>query len=175
MLTMRIVQNALKASLLLLLFVTAFTTVASAQTKQEKEAAKAAEVKKLVDGQRYVFIAQTVLPQSGRTRQVTPDFDFTVTKDTIISYLPYFGRAFQATRTTEGGIKFESKDFEYTKTDGKKGGWDILIKPKDANDIQSVRLNITESGYAYLQVQSNNRQPISYNGYVTEIKTKKKK
>ncbi len=116
MLTMKILQNRLKTSLLLLLFAAAFTTVANAQTKQEKEAAKAAEVKKLVDDQRYVFIAQTVLPQSGRVRQVTPDFDFTVTKDTITSWLPYFGRAFSATLGTEGGIKFESKDFEYTKS-----------------------------------------------------------
>jgi hypothetical protein len=175
MLTMKILQNRLKFSLLLMLFAVAFTTVASAQTKQEKEAAKAAEVKKLVDDQRFVFIAQTVLPQSGRVRQVTPDFDFTVTKDTITSWLPYFGRAFNATLGMEGGIKFESKDFEYTKTENKKGGWDILIKPKDAKDIQTVRLNITESGYAYLQVQSVNRQPISYNGYITEKKSRKKK
>lgn len=173
---MKILQNSLKTALILVLMVTAFSTVASAQTKQEKQAAKAAEVKKLVNDQRYVFIAQTVLPQSGRSRQVTPDFDLTVTKDTIKSYLPYFGRAYSAPITlNEGGIKFESKDFEYTKTDAKKGGWDILIKPKDVNDIQTVRISITESGYAYVQVQSVNRQPISYNGYITEKRSDKKK
>lgn len=174
MLTMKILQNSLKAALLLMLTFTAFTTVATAQTKQEKQAAKAAEVKKLVDGQRFVFIAQTVLPQSGRTRQVTPDFDLTVTKDTIKSYLPYFGRAYNAGSTLgEGGIKFESKDFEYTKTENKKGGWDILIKPKDVSEIQNVRISITESGYAYVQVISSNRQPISYNGYITGMRSGK--
>lgn len=172
---MKILQNLSKVVLLLLLLTTVTATIASAQTKQEKAAAQAAAIKKLVDDQRYVFIAQTVLPQSGRTRQVTPDFDFTVTKDTIVSYLPYFGRAYNVTPSMEGGIKFESTDFEYTRTENKKGGWSILIKPKDVKEIQAVRINITESGYAYVQVQSNNRQPISYNGYITEKKTIKKK
>lgn len=172
---MKICKGTIKISLLLMLFAAVFTTTAHAQTKKEKEAAKAAEVKTLVEGQRFVFIAQTVLPQSGRTRQVTPDFDFTVKKDTINSYLPYFGRAFNVTSSTEGGIKFESTNFEYTKTENKKGGWDILIKPKDVPDIQTVRLTIQESGYAYVQVVSQNRQPISYNGYIQEVKTRKKK
>lgn len=173
---MKILQNSLKAALLLMLTFTVFSMAATAQTKQEKQAAKAAEVKKLVDGQRFVFIAQTVLPQSGPTRQVTPDFDLTVTKDTIKSYLPYFGRAYNVSTTLgDGGIKFESKDFEYTKTENRKGGWDVLIKPKDVNDIQTVRISITESGYAYVQVQSVNRQPISYNGYITEKRSGKKR
>lgn len=174
MLIMRIINNLSKATLLLILFATSFVTVASAQTKQEKEAAKAAEVKKLVDDRRFVFITQSVIPQSGRVVQVTPEFDFTVTKDTIISYLPYFGRAFNVSSTMEGGIKFTSKDFEYAKTEKKKGGWDIVIKPKDVREIQTVRISITESGYAYVQVQSVNRQPISYNGYITEKSSKKK-
>lgn len=174
MLTMRILNNLSKAALLLMLFATTFVTVASAQTKQEKEAAKAAEVKKLVDDRRFVFVTQSVLPQSGRVVQVNSDFDFTVTKDTIISYLPYFGRAFNVSSSMEGGIKFTSNDFEYTTTEKKKGGWDIVIKPKDVREIQSVRLSITESGYAYVQVQSVNRQPISYNGYIREKISKKK-
>lgn len=175
MLIMRIVNNLSKAALMLLLFATTFVTVASAQTKQEKEAAKAAEVKKLIDDRRFVFITQSVIPQSGRVVQVTSDFDFTVTKDTIISYLPYFGRAFNVSSSMEGGVKFTSNDFEYTTKERKKGGWDIVITPKDVRDIQTVRLSVTESGYAYVQVQSVNRQPISYNGYITEKISKKRK
>lgn len=143
-----------------------------AQTKKEKQEQKAAEVRQLVESQNYMFIPQTMLPTGGRSRQITPDFDLRVARDSILSYLPYFGRAYSApiNPTQPGGIQFKSNNFEYTVADGKKGGWDILIKPKDVNDIQQLQLNITESGFAYLQVLSTNRQPISFNGYVTERK-----
>jgi len=142
-------------------------------TKQDKQAAKAAAIKKLVDSQTYVFVAQTALPMSGSTRQLTSDYDLRVTKSSVVSYLPYFGRAYTAPiDPTRGGLQFTSKDFEYTATPGKKGGWNILIKPKDYRDVQQMTLGISESGYGTLQVLSTNRQPISFNGYIKAPKVK---
>ncbi|MDO6430720.1 DUF4251 domain-containing protein [Flavitalea sp. BT771] len=136
-------------------------------TKQDKKAAKAAAIKSLVDSQTFVFAAQTALPMSGRTRQLTSDYDLRVTKSSVISYLPYFGRAYQAPLDpSKGGIQFTSKDFEYTATPGKKGGWTILVKPRDYRDVQQMTLSISDDGYGTLQVISTNRQPISFNGYI---------
>ncbi len=135
---------------------------------------KEAAIKNLVDSQNYVFVAQTVLPLSGRTRQLTSDYDMKVTKTSIVCDLPYFGRAYQAPiDPTQGGIHFTSKDFEYTTVPGKKQGWTITIKPKDYKDIQQMTLGISSSGYASLQVTSTNRQPISFNGIIRPPRTKK--
>src|SRR3954466_3781221 len=83
-------------------------------SKENKQAAKDAAVKNMVDSQTYVFVAQTVLPLSGRTRQLTSDYDMKVTRTSITCDLPYFGRAYQAPiDPTQGGIHFTSKDFEY--------------------------------------------------------------
>ena len=143
-------------------------------SKQDKQAAKEAAIKSLVDSQSYVFVAQSALPLSGRVRQLTSDYDLRVSKSSITSYLPYFGRAYQAPiDPTQGGIQFTSKDFEYTATQGKKGGWDVRIKPKDYKDVQQMNLNISASGYGTLQVLSTNRQPISFNGYIKAPKVKK--
>lgn len=145
-------------------------------TKKEREAQKTALVKRLVEEQNYIFVAQTMLPSGGRSRQITPDYDLRIAKDSILSWLPYFGRAYTAPMDpSKGPLQFKTKEFEYTSTPGKKGGWDILIKPKDVSEIQSMNLSITESGYAYLSVQSVNRQPISFNGYIIERKDPKKK
>lgn len=139
-----------------------------AQTKKEKKAQKAAEVKELVDSRTYIFTPQTMLPASGRSRQVTPDFEFRVLGDSIVSYLPYFGRAFSAPiNPNQGGLTFRSTDFDYTLADAKKGGWDITIRPKDVPDVQRIQLSIQESGYAYMQVISTNRQPIAFNGILS--------
>lgn len=150
-----------------------FLTNTFAQSKrQEKEAKKTAEVKGIIDAQSYVFTVEYVLPMRGGSRYVTPDYDVSVGKDTLVSYLPYFGRAYIApTDPTEGGIKFTSTQFEY-KTVESKNGWDISIKPKDARDVRSLQLTVSKSGYSILHVYTNNREPITYQGYVQAKKQK---
>lgn len=119
----------------------------------------------------FVFEAQTILPQRGITRQLTSNYFLQVSKDTVISDLPYFGRAYSAPiNPGEGGIRFTSTSFEYSSKDRKKGGWDILIKPKGVNDVQQMLLSVFTNGRASLQVISNNRQAISFDGVIKERK-----
>jgi hypothetical protein len=159
---------------LILLFVLAsFFQGFAQQTKEEKKQQEYAQIQNLINSKNYVFVAQTVLPLGGRTRNLTSTYDLKVSGDTVISDLPYFGRAFAAPiDPTEGGIRFTSTDFNYNVNERKKGGWDIEILPKDAKDVRQMLLNVTESGYGSLQVISNNRQQISYNGYIKERKGK---
>lgn len=141
---------------------------------KDKKAAKQARIQNLVSAQQYVFKAQTMLPMGGRSRQLTTDYDVTIGKDTIVSYLPYFGRAYTAPiNPSEGGIQFTSTNFSYNITEKKKGGWDVLIKPNDVAAVQQLSLSISQDGYASLQVTSTNRQPISFNGYITEKRRRK--
>lgn len=135
-----------------------------AQNKKDKKAA----IKNIVETRNYVFKAQTALPASGSTRQLTSDFDLRVSKDTIISDLPYFGRAYTAPMNpAEGSLRFTSTDFQYAATNKKKGGWNVIITPKDLQDPRQLTLSIFDNGTASVVVTSYNRQPISFNGYVT--------
>jgi hypothetical protein len=73
--------------------------------------------------------------------------------------------------TTEGGIKFTSTNFSYKVNARKKGGWEVIIKPKDHDisswrDVQQMILNISPDGYASLSVLSTNRDPISFQGNI---------
>ena len=134
---------------------------------------KKTTIKELIDAGSYVFKAQTALPMGGRTRQLTSDYDVKVAKDSILTYLPYFGRAYTAPiDPSQGGIHFTSTNFDYISTPKKKGGWNILIKPKENIDAKQLILDISSSGFANLQVLSNNRQSISFAGYVTNRKKK---
>ena len=136
--------------------------------QNKKDSVKMATITALIVNQDYTFKAQTTTPLSGRLRQLTSDYDLQVSKDVIISQLPYFGRAYSAPiNPSDGGIQFTSKDFEYRLTGKKKGGWDIAIKFKDAGDVQQMQLSIFNNGTASLQVISNNRQAITFNGYIT--------
>jgi Domain of unknown function (DUF4251) len=152
------------------------TTIgARSQTpSQDKKAAKIARIKNMIDSRSYVFQAQSVMPLGGRTRQLTSDYEVEVNKESIVSYLPYFGKAYSAPiDPTKGGIEFTSKDFDYSATAAKKDGWDILIKPKDVQDVQQLSLSVSSEGYASLHVMSTSRQPISFSGIIVPKRLKK--
>jgi hypothetical protein len=146
-------------------------------TKVDKKAAKAAEIKRIISSGSYVFKATYVIPMSMAPRNLNSDYDVTVTKDKLDIYLPYFGRAYAAPRDLyDGGLKLTTSSFKNV-TLNKKGGWDITIKPTDSNppgvkDIQVLYLTVNPDGYASLRVTSLNKQPISFNGYIDEIKKK---
>jgi hypothetical protein len=134
---------------------------------QSKDSAKVAAVKALVESGNYLFIPQTALPIHGQVRQLTADYDLTITKDKIVSALPYFGRAYTAVDPTKGGMDFTTKQFDYTIAPRKKGGWEVVIKPKDLKeDVRQLYLTISQDGYTTLRVVSDNRDPISYNGSI---------
>jgi hypothetical protein len=133
-----------------------------AQNKMEDEVA----ITRMVTEQEFMFKAQQVMPTTGRTRQLTSNYDLTISKDSVASWLPYFGRAYQAPMDpTKGGIQFTSTDFDYTNTQ-KNDGWEISIRPKDTRDVQEMFLTIFKNGNATLRVSSISRQPISFGGVI---------
>ena len=150
------------------LFISAFALLPLGSMAQEKDSTKTTDVSALVNSRHYIFKAQTATPLSGRLRQLTSEYDLQVSTDKIVAYLPYFGRAYTAPMDpSKGGIQFTSKDFDYAATEKKKGSWSVSIKTKDLQDEQQLQLNIFSNGTASLQVNSNNRQGISFNGYIT--------
>ncbi|TCD10789.1 DUF4251 domain-containing protein [Pedobacter frigidisoli] len=161
-----------------------FTVQTFAQTDKETTA-------KIVANKTYNFVASTALPmanndinrifsampgaQSGSMINLTgSQYDVRVTKDSVVAYLPYFGRSYSAPMNpSEGGIKFTSKDFTYTESKNKKGAYTIQINTKDVQrENYRFTLNITTSGYASLVASSINKQPIVFNGYLDEPKKK---
>lgn len=144
-----------------------FPLTTEAQNKKDKKE----QIKRIVEAQNYVFKAQSALPTGGAARQLTGDFDLRISKDTILSDLPYFGRAFTPPlNPSEGPLRFTSTDFQYTVANRKKGGWNVTITPKDVHDPRQLNISIFDNGTASVVVTSYNRQPISFNGYVTDKK-----
>jgi hypothetical protein len=132
---------------------------------------KDSTITKLIEARQYVFHAQTALPSAGPSRQLTSEYDLKVLNDSLVSYLPYFGRAYSASYgSTNSGLQFTSTQFDYKVSKRKKGGWQISIKPKDVQDLREFMLTISENGYGNLQALSNNRQPISFTGYISARK-----
>lgn len=156
-----------------------------------------ATTERIINAQQYVFVATTAYPMNvtdmnavlsrmpgansagGSIILTGSNYDLRVTKDSLETFLPYYGRSYVARiGDNEGGIKFKSKDFSYKLDTRKKGGWVITMKPKDVKDKYNsnyiLTLTVTTAGYASLTVTSNNQQPINFSGYLAEPKAPKK-
>lgn len=165
---------------ILLIGLISISSIATSQSiKVQKKQEKLDAVKRMVNNQNYVFKAQMAMPLGWRTIQLNYDYNVVVSKDSIDSYLPYYGRAYVApmnpTDPAETGIQFKSKNFDYKDNPSKKSGWEVTIVPHDVKETRSFILDISETGYATLSVTSNNRQSISFDGYITENVLKNKK
>lgn len=151
---------------------------------------------RIIEAQNYVFVATMAFPlnamdiskvlnrmpganSGGAINLNGSNYDVKVTKDSLVCYLPYYGRAYTVKPgINEGGIKFKSKDFNYKSEIRKKGGWIITMNPKDVKDDYNANyaltLTVTTAGYATLTVNSNNQQSITFNGYLAEPKVNTK-
>lgn len=116
------------------------------------------------------------LPNSSSNRILNLDYGYTlvIKKDEIVATLPYYGRLFTPSfNNDKNSYRFTSKDFAINKTTGKKGSTVYMITVKDQPNIQKMNLEIFSNGKSYLSMSSNDRQPISYDGYIMENAVKK--
>jgi len=145
------------------LVVTIFLVVKSIKAQELDSAI----VVKAVEAKSYIFKAQTASPQRGGSRQLTSEYDFVVKPDTLVSYLPYYGRSFSApVNTTDAALQFTSLKYDYSVKNKKKNRWDITIKPKDISRIRDLNLTVFDNGRASLRVNSNDRESITFDGYL---------
>ena len=166
-------KNILKYLPLLGLLAIVSPQLSNAQevARNEKKIKHNSGVEHLIESKRFLFEARTVSPIGGPTRQLTSYYDLTIKGDSVVSFLPYFGRAYVAPMSVnDGGIRFTSTDFNYQINPRKKGGWNIKITPKDVNSVQQMNLTVSPNGQASLNVTSSNRQPISFMGVIREVK-----
>lgn len=148
----------------------------SCGTTAQKKVQKNDQVRQLLESKVFVFIPQSATPSSGGMIQLTSDYYLKISNDTLKSYLPYFGVAYQARfGSTNSPLDFSSTDFEYSLKVLKNGTYDINIRLNNPNDPNQLILSVSTSGYANLRVISMNRQPISFYGEVAKPRAPRKK
>jgi Domain of unknown function (DUF4251) len=160
---MYIKHTIMKTTKLIFSFLLTYVLLCSSISYAQKSAD---EIKKLIETQNFVFKATEANPLRGGSRQLSLGYDLTITKGSVIAFLPFYGRARAATMNpADGGIKFTSTNFDYKSEAGKRG-MRITIKPNDASGVQQLFLNIYDNGTATLDVMNTGRDNISFRGYI---------
>jgi hypothetical protein len=137
--------------------------------RKEKKGEMPVTVQQMVDAKQFLFVAQTVNPSRGSLRQLTSGYDLRLSKDSLVTMLPFFGRAYTASiDPRDNGIQFTSVQYDYD-IKKKKKGWEITLKPRDVENVQQLFLTVFNNGRANLQVVSNNRESISFSGLIEKL------
>lgn len=168
------IVKAIKPVLLLVAFSLLMVHCMPAKTTAERST-QTLRIKKLLKSRMYQFIPQSVQTQTGRSFPVN-SFSLVLDKDSMISYLPYFGTAYSAPfGASKGPLDFTTTGFSYSIEAGKKGQTFVNIQLKNgAYDAQEFYFNVNPDGYATLNVRFNNRQSISFYGQIGKIPEKRK-
>lgn len=128
------------------------------------------DVQDLVSAQSFKFIANRMNPMRGPQKNLNSYYDVTISKDTLNSYLPYYGRAHNAGfLPSDYGLRFTSQKFTYTYKEGKNKSLEVTVVPQDVTQIQSLNFTIFDNGSATLDVTSTNKDPISFYGILQPL------
>lgn len=124
------------------------------------------DLEEAITSGKWIFKADQANPQSGNNRNLDAGYEVKCSKEKLVSYLPYFGRSYSGAGayTNQSPLDFKTGDFSITKEKGKKNSWVLVIRPADVPEIREFRMIVFNNGTATLDVQFNNRTPITFSG-----------
>ena len=141
--------------------------------KESKRAKRQEDVKQMLKERNFVYHPTHANPMSGNTVQLDFSFSASIQRDTINSYMPYYGRAYHVEYGSNKGpfdFTLPIKDYQFKK--GKKG-YEVNFEVKNGQDNIKYNFHISENGYASLTIVSTNRQSISYYGTIEKPEPEK--
>ena len=126
------------------------------------------QVKQQIESQRYSISVDYMIPTRGPARSLNTLYSITVQGDTLISYLPYFGRAYNIPYGGGTGLNFTAPLFDYSLSFNSKGTARISFRARSEGDVILYNIEIFTNRRASIRVTSNNREGISFNGRLEE-------
>lgn len=119
-----------------------------------------------VDARDYTIGVSMANPMRMRPVYLTSEYELRIKGDSAFAYLPYFGVAHIAPfNASEGGIRFSRPMTDY-KADRNvsKGLWDIRFNVAEGQIRYSIYIRLYQNGKATLDVNSYDKDMISFDG-----------
>lgn len=120
----------------------------TAQNKKEKKQQREQAVREAVDAKAYKINVDRVMPMKGGSKHLTSDYSLEIRNDSVYSYLPYFGVAYNVPYGGGKGLNFSAPLSEYTSTYSKKGNAKITLKVRNEEDNYLYNITIYPNGTA---------------------------
>ena len=140
--------------------------ILGSETREEKAAREAREakmVRQAVEAGEFTINIDRMYPIRGTSKSVS-NYSIKVKDDVLISYLPFIGQAWCVPYGGGHALNFSAPVLNYTATSNGKDGYEIRIFVRTDEDEHLYRLTVFDNGRASLDVQSQNRDRISFTG-----------
>lgn len=102
---------------------------ATAQSRSEKKAQTERNVREAINADHYKINVDYMQPMKGRSRALTSDYSIEIRNDSVFSYLPYFGVAYNVPYGGGKGLIFNAPITGYRKESLKKEKPGLISKP----------------------------------------------
>jgi len=133
-----------------------------------KRAAEAAEhaqkVMTALADRHYKINISHMHPLRGGSRSVSYSFSVEVKGDTLVSYLPYYGRVYWVPYGGGKGLNFTETISTYEEWEKKNGLRHVEIGLKNEEDTYLYTIEVFGNGSATIDVMARQRDQISYSG-----------
>ena len=160
-------KNMRKIFMTSVMALTALVMLVGCATAEER-AARAAEqakaVKAALQERNYQIAVNRMYPSRGASKIVSSGYTVEVRNDSLISYLPYFGRAYDVPYGGGNGLNFSAPIRNYKESQTKSDLRHIEIDVKNDEDTYLYTLDIFDNGSTDINVRSRQREPISFSG-----------
>lgn len=159
-----IMKQVLLSLALALLAVIALEGCATAEERAARAAEHAARVKVALTERHYKIRVDHMYPTKGGSKSVSSSYSVEVKNDSLFSYLPFFGRAYQVPYGGGKGLNFSERIGSYREALVKNGCRHIEINVKNNEDNYLYVIDVFDNGNSDIVVQAQQRERISYSG-----------
>mgnify|MGYP002870009336 CR=1 FL=1 len=138
-------------------------TTKTSEEKAAEEQRIEAGVLNALQSRRYRITVDTMIPRRGGTQHLTTQYSITVDGDDFVSYLPYFGVAYDVPYGGGKVLNFESKTDSYTRSKTRKGEERIVIITDNGEDVLKMndsQLRKLRGGSAQTTVRINDESAL---------------
>lgn len=150
--------------ILMLLLIIGLSEVSAQSKKEQREQA----VKEQIVSEKYKISVSTAYPRRGKTVYLSSPYSLEIRNDSVISYLPFYGRAYSIPYGGGDGLIFKAPLDEYEMKMNKKGAAKIEFIARSPEDRFKFSLTIYPNGSTSINVNMQNRESISFSGEMEE-------
>ena len=119
---------------------------------------------KALEARDYKIAVNRMYPMKGSSRSVSYGYSVEVRNDSLISYLPYFGGAYNVPYGGGKGLNFSERIGSYRESQKNKGERQIEINVTNEEDTYIYLIKVFSNGNSSIDVTSRQRDHISYSG-----------
>lgn len=162
---MKKIRNLL---LLLLVSIVAVSCASTRITEKQREES-ALLLKKVIDSGNYTVDATMAYPHRGRNVPLTSQYTLEVKNDSVLSHLPFYGRAFSVPYGGGEGLHFQAPLTDYVVTYKPKGAAQIKFNARTDEDLFKFTVDVYPGGAANISVVMQQRESINYSGSLSGV------